>query len=202
MSATATVAPSAPKSVSTVLIQENQPEFDEIFNALRAEHQPATTHQAFLVERLAISQWQLARARRIESHAFDLIAMAESGADDPDSRIVRHFLSAGRDPITTFQRAAAQAERSYDRAWRELKAAKQIQNEANFVAALDARTVTRMINAPTLDHPAYGSQYGHTHKTKPIPAYKTNPIASKPSAPAQSKPSLRSQMPENLALCL
>jgi hypothetical protein len=120
--------------------------------------------------------------------------MAETGADDPDSRIIPHFLNAGRDPIAMFQRSAAQAERSYDRAWRELKAAKQIQNEANFVAALDSRSVSRIINAPMPGQPGYGSQYGHKNKT--------NPIVPKPSAPAQSKPSLRSQMPENLALCL
>jgi hypothetical protein len=173
--------------VFTVLIQENQMEFDKMLGAIRSEHQPATGHQTFLVEQLAISQWQLARARRLESHAFDLIAMAEAGGDDPDSRIIRHFLQAGRDPIAMFQRYAAQAERSYHRAWRELKAAKQIQNEANFVAALDARTVGRIINAPPPDHPGYGSQYGN-YKTKPIPPPK--------------KPSLRSQMPENLALCL
>jgi hypothetical protein len=97
---------------------------------------------------------------------------------------VRHFTEAGRDPVTLFQRYAAQAERSYYRAWRELKLAKQIRNEANLVTALD-RVTARVLNAPTPDHPAYGTQYGFD-KTKPI----------------SPKPSLRSQMPENLELCL
>jgi hypothetical protein len=117
---------------------------------------------------------------------LDLIIMAETGGDDPDSRIVRHFRDAARDPIATFQRFAAQAERSYYRAWRELKLAKQIRNEANLVSALDSVT-RRALSAPTPDHPTYGTQYGFD---------KTKPTASKPKA------SLRSQMPENLALCL
>ena len=189
----------------TVLAHEDQDQFDQVHTILRNDHQPENMHQDFLVNQMMKAQWQLARAERLETVAFELLAMPAPDSGDPDIRIVNAILASGRDALSMFKRHAAQAERSYHKAYREFAAAKKIQNEAKLVAQMDANLARRIITAPLPDSPAYGSPYGHNAKSplqnKPNPAPAT---PAKPSAtPATSdKPSLRSQYPENLALCL
>jgi hypothetical protein len=211
----------------TVLAHEDQDQFDQIQTVLRNDHQPENIHQNFLVNQMMKAQWQLARAERLETVAFELLAMPAPDSGDPDIRIVNAILASGRDALGAFKRYAAQAERSYYKAYREFAAAKRIQNEAKLVAQMDANLARRIITAPLPDSPAYGSPYGHNAKSplqntpaaveqrdrqpNPAPAAPAKPTtpttpapAAKPSAtPATSaKPSLRSQYPENLALCL
>jgi len=178
-----------------VLVNEDQSEFDRLIDQFRAQYQPANIHEELLVNRMVIAQWRLARAERLEVVALDVLAMADN-PDDPDYSICNSIVAAGRDPITIFQRYAAQAERSYYKAYREFAAARKIQNEANLVARLDASLVRRVVNAPMPNSPPYGSPIGHPAK----PPVQNNPVPQTPATPA--KPSLRSQMPENLALCL
>ena len=159
------------------------------------------------------AQWQLARAERLETVAFELLAMPAPDSGDPDIRIVNAILASGRDALGMFKRYAVQAERSYYKAYREFAAAKRIQNEAKLVAQMDANLARRIVTAPLPDSPAYGSPYGHNEKSpvqnKPNPAATpaksaTPATAATPATPAAApaKPSLRSQYPENLALCL
>ena len=93
-----------------------QAEFDALLQALRDEHRPGGLHQAMLVDKMAKSQWQLARAERLETVALDLLAMPEPESIDADIRIVNAMLATGRDALTLFKRYAAEAERSYYRA--------------------------------------------------------------------------------------
>src|SRR5271165_3212233 len=168
-------------SAFTVLAHEDQSEFDVFLHVLREEHKPADMHQSLLVDQMAKAQWQLARAERLETVAFDLMAMPAPDSTDPDACIVNHILTAGRDALGMFKRYAAQAERSYYKAYRELAAAKQIRAEADFVKRMDGVT-KRVITAPTPDHPAYGSPYGQP--AKPPIQNKPNPSpASKSAAP-------------------
>ena len=185
----------------TVLVNEDQDEFDQLLNEFHAEFQPVGVHQEFLVNQMVKAQWQLARAQRLELVSLDVLSMADA-PDDPDYAIANGIVLAGRDPITIFQRYAAQAERSYYKAHREFAAARKIQSEANLVATLDAGLVRRIVNAPLPNSPSYGSASGQP--AKPPAQNKPNPPSPAiPAAPATAaKPSLRSQMPENLALCL
>ncbi len=51
-------------SAFRVLAHENQEEFDQLLEDLRAYHRPGDIHQRLLVDQLAKSQWLLARAQR------------------------------------------------------------------------------------------------------------------------------------------
>lgn len=166
----------------TVLAHESQSEFDHLLATLDSEHSPAGTHQQFLVEQMAVARWQLARARRLETLALDLIVLDETNSNDPDARIVRQLEKSSRDALSTLARLAAQAEHAYYKAFQELTAARKIQNEAKLVANLDANLLRRVVTAPPPS--------GRTQQNQPKPPK---------SAPAMP---LRAQMPANLALCL
>ena len=180
----------------TVLANEDQSDFDQLLEDYRTQYQPSDIHQELLINQMVKAQWQLARAQRLEAVAFDLLASPVDESADPDIRIVKAMLASGRDPLTLFQRYAGQAERSYYKAHRELAAARKIQNEAALVATLDAGLLRRVVNAPMPNSPAYGNPM-HAPAKPPV---QNKPNPQTPAAPA--KPSLRSQMPENLALCL
>ncbi len=182
----------------TVLAHESQEEFNELIDCLTAEHQPANPHQAFLVDQLATSQWQLARAQRLITNAFEQLAAVVPDPADADARIVARMFETNPNALTTLQRYAAQAERSYYKAYTSLVTAKQIQGLGDLVRMTDSKTLHHVVNAPMPNHPLYASQYGN-----PKPATPNQPKPSpNASAPQPNKPSLRSQMPENLALCL
>ncbi len=53
-----------------VLQWEEQEEFDHLFEALRAEHQPATPTEALLVESMAQCYWLRQRAMRLQLFCF------------------------------------------------------------------------------------------------------------------------------------
>ncbi len=178
----------------TVLAHEDQDEFNQLIDCLTEEHQPTNPHQAFLIDQLAIGTWNLARAQRLQTKAFEQLASPAPDDSDPDARIVARMFEANPNALTTIQRYAAQAERSYYKAYHELIAAKQIQDRGGLVSMLDSKTLDHVINAPMPNHPLYASQYGNPKK----PSAQNKPTTPMPPA----KPSLRSQMPENLALCL
>jgi hypothetical protein len=155
-------------SAFRVLQHEDQDEFGELLTSLRDEHQPATEHQAFLVEQLAKTHWILARAQRLETLAFDQLAGAELDPSDPDSAIIAKISETNPNVLSTLQRYAQNAERSYYKAFRELAASKKIQNEADYAAS----RLKAVFNAPLPDHPAYGpsptaTQYGHVPQLSP-----------------------------------
>ena len=143
-----------------VLAHEDQHEFDQLSARLVDEYEPKTEHQLFLVDQLAKSQWNLARAQRLLARAFDLMAGLPMDEDDPDTAIVRHIHKTNPNAFQILERHSKNCESSYYRAYNELKKAKQIQNEADYVALLESkskeRVIKRMMEAPPPDHPAYG----------------------------------------------
>ncbi len=155
-------------SVFTVLAHEDQDEFDLLLIELREEHEPANLYQVTLVDQLARSQWLLARAQRLETAAFNHLAGFQNEPDsDPDARIIESMFKTNPNALALLQRYAAQAERSYYKAYRELKGSKKIQNEADYLHAASARAfVHSSINAPTPDHPGATSQYGYFPQSK------------------------------------
>ena len=134
------------------LAHEDQEEFDQLVEDLRAHHRPRDIHQRLLVDQMAKSQWLLARAQRLQAVAYDLLAGIEDDSD-PDAAIVQSRRASKADIIGRLERSAASAERSFYKAHRELNK----RNEANRTAPAEpirqAQTIERYINAPLPDHP-------------------------------------------------
>jgi hypothetical protein len=136
-----------------------------------------------LVNQMVKAQWQLARAERLETVAFDLLALPAPDSGNPDIRIVN--ATSGRDALGMFKRYAVQAERSYYKAYREFAAAKKIQNEAKLVATLDASLAASFPPRSPIAQPT--EALTATPKRAP---YKTNPIRPpQPPQPQRRPPS-------------
>jgi hypothetical protein len=136
-------------SAFTVLAHEDQAEFDRLLQDLRAYYRPQNVIQGLLVDQMAKSQWLLARAQRLQTVAYNLLAGIEDQAD-PDARIVAAMRDANSDVLARLDRYAASAERSFHRAHRELTAArkKQIAEDFDRAFAKTNEEINRAINAP------------------------------------------------------
>jgi hypothetical protein len=128
----ATPAPVSRSHTFTVLPHEDQQEFNQLLATLTAQNSPANAHQEFLVRQLATSQWLIARAQRLETKALEQLAGFPSNPDEPDSRLVSKMFETNPKTLATLQHQIQQAERSYYRAWRELKADKKLTSKSEF----------------------------------------------------------------------
>jgi hypothetical protein len=115
-----------------VLACESQQEFDRLLLVLREQNSPANAHQEFLVRQLATSQWLIARAQRFEAKALEQLAGFPVNPDDPESRLVAKMFETNPKLLATLQRQLQQAEQSYYRAWRELKADQKQTSKSDF----------------------------------------------------------------------
>ena len=143
-------------SAFRVLAHEDQEEFDQLVEELRACHRPRDIHQRLLVDQMAKSQWLLARAQRLQAVAYDLLAGVQNEAD-PDTAIVLAMRASNADIIGRLERYAATAEKSFYKAHRELTK----QNEANsqvVAPKAEAQLIEHYINAPLPDHPKCENQ--------------------------------------------
>jgi hypothetical protein len=143
-------------SAFTVLAHEDQSEFDRVLQELRSYYRPQNIVQAMLVDQMAQAQWFVARARRLQTVAYNLLAGVEDGAD-PDTRIVTAMQASNADLIGRLERYAAAAERSFQKAYRELTATreKQIHAEAErIVEERKTEMLKRLMEAPPPAHPA------------------------------------------------
>jgi hypothetical protein len=113
-----------------VLLHEDQTEFDQLTAGLKAEHQPATLYESFLVEQLSRTWWLLSRAQRLEAKAFDYMAGSALDPTDPDAIVVTRLFELNPNTLQTFQRHADKAEKSFYRARRELKSAQENRSAA------------------------------------------------------------------------
>jgi hypothetical protein len=180
--------------IFTPLPHENAEEFEQISARVRAEFSPEGENETFLVGQMIQARCRLLRIQRLEDQAYEQI-LTEPGADaDPDTRILAAMGQSGN-LLDKLQRYRASAERSYYKALRELQASRKQMQKAE-ATALETY-INKIIYAPVpgeferkVYHAAVRSQNEANtafDKTKPI---------------SPAKPSLRSQMPENLALCL
>ena len=148
-----------------VLPHEDQEDFDELLDDLIKEHEPASCHQVYLVEQLAKTWWTVARAERLETRALEHLAgLLEPDPSDPDTLIIANMFKANPNAFVTLQKYVAQSQNAYQKIWRELKAAKQIENEAKYADSL-SKVVLRSMSRPMPGHPAASSdpkrsQYG------------------------------------------
>ena len=161
-------------SAFRVLAHEDQEEFDQLVEDLRAYHRPRDIHQRLLVDQLAKSQWLLARAQRLQAVAYDLLAGAED-ASDRDAAIVNAMRAASPDVIGRLERYAASAERSFYKAYRELKK----QNEANL--ALSGRSQTHRIprRRPAPAHAKRTQSPGYAHASTKRRRPRASPLGSR-----------------------
>ncbi|MCX6625804.1 MAG: hypothetical protein NTY38_33020, partial [Acidobacteria bacterium] len=148
-------------------------EFEELLLEYDNEFQPDSEHEHFLVALLAESRWKLARYERLQSLALDQILAAGGPEQSPDARILA-ALSQPTCVLDRLQRYAAQAERTYLRAHRELV---QIQRQRvkDHGTALDAQ-LARVLDAPMPDHPQYGAY-------RDILQNEANPTPNPPTPP-------------------
>ena len=135
-------------SAFKVLAHEDQEEFDRLVEDMRACYRPRDIHQRLLVNQMAKSQWLLARAQRLQTAAYDILAGAQNEVD-PDTAIVNAMRAANPDIIGRLERYAATAERSFYKAYRELTR----QNEASLIRKTEAHIVEMIARAPMPDHP-------------------------------------------------
>ncbi|MGA2184747.1 MAG: hypothetical protein ABSH47_17135 [Bryobacteraceae bacterium] len=107
-----------------VFPNENQQEFDELVAEYHRTFAPTAIHEQFFVEEMAQARWRLARFRRLETAVIDqMIGLAN--AADGDFILAAAFINNTAGPIKTLQRCAADAERSYYRALRQLEACRK-----------------------------------------------------------------------------
>src|SRR5262249_49584853 len=114
---------------------------------------PANVVQRLLVDQMAQAQWRLSRAQRLQTVALDLLAGCEDPAN-PDTRIVEAMLGSNPNAIGLLDRYAAQAERSFRKAYRELQAARRCQTEATGRPRLPGAAEGRVPEVPMPSHRA------------------------------------------------
>ena len=117
----------------SILAHEDAAEFQALLDQYRAEFQPASADENFLVEQMAQSRWTLARARRLETHMLDQLAGQDPQPGNADARIAAELLARSGSSPATVQRYATAAERSYFRARRELQQgrSRELRNKAS-----------------------------------------------------------------------
>jgi hypothetical protein len=112
-----------------VLAGEDEKFYNEILDSLRDEYAPQSTQEEMLVNQIAENYWRLIRARNMESGSFKLgikIEAEEYGFNrvEPDDLLrganLATTLSHHHEIFARIARYETTAERSYDRAIREL----------------------------------------------------------------------------------
>ena len=80
-----------------VLSNEDPTQFDELRHQLHAEHVPAGTLEAALVDQVAQNLWRLLRAQRVEREVAEAVFVAkETDAAASYERILRYLTTAER----------------------------------------------------------------------------------------------------------
>lgn len=137
-------------SADPVLPNENRDEYDRLFADYCAQFEPANEHETFLIRQMTHARWRLARIQRLEVQYFD---MHLSQDDNPDIGILAGMEKEGSSALDKLQRYAANAERSYYRAHKELTAgrkntaAEDAQSHSAEVREID-RIINEYVNAP------------------------------------------------------
>jgi len=148
---------------------ESQQEFDSLAAAYTRDFAPASPHEEFLIRVMAESEWRLRRMRRLETALIEQMT-ADAGSDNPDAVLVAALLGNTAGPWKALQRYAADAERSYYRAFRQLQQARA-QNEASAepptVLTLPARPAAP---APPVEIPASETRRGTPAAETPRPS--------------------------------
>lgn len=166
---------------------ENPEDYAALLRAYESEFHPATPHEEFLVSQLAQSRWKLDRIERLQAEAVNQMLAATGPAQSPDASIVTALSQPGA-VYDRLQRYAAQAERSYHRAHRELtQLRRQLARDRS--TALNAR-LNHILAAPLPDSPLFpayrNALQNEANPDRPLPAefHPPHPEAPLPDAAA------------------
>src|SRR5579872_48006 len=103
-------------SKQIVLPHEDREGFERLLTSHRREYDPASPTEEDLIQELAISQWSLLRARRVESEYFAQVFESSSGTT------LAALIASGDDQgFQKIQRYLAAAERAWRRALKDLQ---------------------------------------------------------------------------------
>ena len=130
-----------------VLPGENPEDFEELFQALEAEHDPSTPTEQMLVVQLAMASWRLLRiyGAHMDFVRYKLKATREI-ADKNDDAAARMVMATnfGIDGLIFMGRSEARLERTFFRCLHELerlRAARPVKAEIGSVLQKNARPV-------------------------------------------------------------
>jgi hypothetical protein len=170
-----------------VLPHESAADFEALATALRAEFHPDGEHENFLIDQMIQARWRLARIARLENAAFqaliDPVLDPEAKPATPDARIVAQMAARpNADVLSTLQRHAAAAERTYHKCFRELVHGRQLTQRMNRIA-LDNHIKTTLFAAP----PANGF-VSQTPPTTPTATPQSKCAAPSKTPPPESAP--------------
>ena len=128
-----------------VLPHESTEDYEALAAALAAEHQPEGDSETFLVERMIQARWKLQRIERLEAQAIEQALTDPAAPADPDAALLEAMVKPGG-PLSKLARYAAEAERAYTRALRELRAARAHNGRAESKAM--AAALKALVYAP------------------------------------------------------
>src|SRR3954451_883337 len=104
-----------------LLPSEDGAVFEQLARDYRREWNPQTEHESFLIARMVEARWRLNRVARMEAEIFDTIfamPFAENRSDEQALIMADSFMT--NPMLDKLHRYAKDAERSYNRAVREL----------------------------------------------------------------------------------
>jgi len=120
-------------SARVLLPHEDQAAFNQLLASLQKDLAATGVHETFLVRQMAESQWRLNRLRRIETALMNQMLLGAEPGPDPEDQMAKTMVDRSAtdhgDPLAKIARYAADAERSYYRARREIAAYRRAQNE-------------------------------------------------------------------------
>ena len=130
---TATEPISTPLSNATftLLPSEDLKAFHAAQECYKERFQPQDHHEYFLVHLMVQSTWKLARIHRIEAALFKLALDPDAVPATPESAIALSMLKSDPHALSTLERLAATAERTYFKAIRELERGRTAQTPPN-----------------------------------------------------------------------
>jgi hypothetical protein len=178
----------------SVLPYENHQEFETMRAAFRAEFDPRTPNEEFLVEQMLQARWRIARIYRLEAAVFEQLAESQTG-ESADARIAAALIqSSGLGALNVLQRYLAAAERSYHKAARELAESRKDHAIGQAVHTLDD-SIARIVSAPLPGAGGYpeSRDLGSFRKSAPpIPNVRAPRAGAVPRHPAPAgNPALR-----------
>ncbi len=136
-----------------VLTSENQDDFDDLLAETTRKFAPTDGYEEVLVLEIAQSHWRLARFIRFEAAMVDDMAFCHCSSDH-EGTLRSLMLNDKAGPFHILQRHAAAAERSGQRAVKQLLALRKLDAQAARVAAQQAPAQQNEPNSAPQPEPA------------------------------------------------
>lgn len=188
---------------SVVIPGEDPQQFEQLRDALRAEHQPVGPTQEILFQQLVVAAWRLRRCRCVEAALFEMfICDTEEEAEEEYSNVPQSARpgfafradAAGPNALANLSRYEARAERAFYRALHELQRLRREGTDSSVPS--QARETDSLSPAP-LDPPICQTNPIEEPPGTALPAEalaKTDSTVPAPPCPSVANPSISSRM--------